>query len=111
MRKISLVLVAAMLLISGNVLASDIDANKPGKSLSTQIQKMLADNSLNVQEGELYAQVRFTLNKEGEIVVLSVDTEDADLEGFVKGRLNYKKVDAQNIEEGKMYTVSVRVTA
>lgn len=111
MKKISLVLVAAMLLLSGNVLASDLDANKPSKSISTQIQKMLQNNSFDIEEGELYAQVRFTFNKDGEIVVLSVETEDNTLEGFVKGRLNYKKVDAQNTEEGKMYTVAVRVTA
>lgn len=111
MRKISLVLVAVALLSTGNLLAINSDANNPTKKLSTQIHEMLQSNSFNVEEEELFAQVRFTLNKEGEIVVLSVDTEDTKLEGFVKGRLNYKKVELNDITEGKMYTVSVRITA
>ena len=108
MRKLSLVVVAAMLLVTGNVLANDTDGVKPTTSISTQISKMLSDNSFS---DELTAQIRFTLNSEGEIVVLSVDTDSTQFEGFVKSRLNYKKVDVDAIEEGKLYTVPVRITA
>ena len=111
MRKLSLVFVAAMLLATGNVLANDTEGVKPTKSLSTQISKMLSDNSFSEKENDLTAQVRFTLNSEGEIVVLSVDTEYTRLEGFVKNRLNYKKVDISTIEEGKLYTIPVRISA
>lgn len=110
MRKFTLALFTALLFISGSALASSPDDHKPEK-LSTQIQKILNNNSFNSDYNGLYAQVRFTLNKEGEIVVLSVDTENTKLEGFVKGRLNYKKVEVPQIAEGKMYTVSVRITA
>ena len=111
MRKLSLVFVAAMLLVTGNVLANDAEGVKPNQSLSSQITKMLSDNSFSDQENDLTAQVRFTLNGEGQIVVLSVDTDYAVLEGFVKNRLNYKKVEISNIEEGKLYTVPVRISA
>ncbi|WP_047246006.1 hypothetical protein [Maribacter thermophilus] len=111
MRKLSLIFVAAMLLSTGNILASDIDGVKPSKSLSTQITKLLEDNSFTDEETDLTAQVRFTLNSEGEIVVLSVDTDYTDLERFVKSRLNYKKVDVSKVEEGKLYTVPVRIAS
>lgn len=111
MRKLSLVVVAAMLLVTGNVLANDTDGVKPTTSISTQISKMLSDNSFSDESANLTAQVRFTLNSDGEIVVLSVDTDSEQLEGFVKSRLNYKKVDVDAIEEGKLYTVPVRITA
>ncbi len=111
MRKLSLVVVAAMLLVTGNVLANDTDGVKPTTSLSAQISKILSDNSFTDEASDLTAQVRFTLNSEGEIVVLSVDTDSARLEGFVKGRLNYKKVKVDTVEEGKLYTVPVRITA
>lgn len=111
MRKLSLVIVAAMLLSTGNILASDIDGVKSSKSLSTQITKLLEDNSFTDEETDLIAQVRFTLNEEGEIVVLSVDTDHTDLERFVKSRLNYKKVDVSKVEEGKLYTVPVRIAS
>jgi hypothetical protein len=108
MRKISLVLVAALLLSTGNVLANDYKPENPVRKLSTQIHKMLKDNNFDISD-DLTADVRFTINDEGEIVVLSVSTANETLEGFVKGRLNYKKVD--NAQEGKIYTVPVRIEA
>lgn len=111
MRKLSLVVVAAMLLGTGNLLANDIDSFEPSKSLSLQISSMLSDNNFSEFEDDLTAQVRFTLNNEGEIVVLSVSTDFDQMERFVKNRLNYQKVDLNNVEEGKVYTIPVRIKA
>ena len=102
---------AAALFVVGTVSANPTDQIwNPTKKLSTQIHKMLESNSFDV-ESDLVANVRFTINKEGEIVVLSVDTSNTVLEGFVKGRLNYQKVDLENAKEGRLYTVPVRITA
>ncbi|MAU72180.1 MAG: hypothetical protein CML04_08800 [Pseudozobellia sp.] len=109
MRKISLVLVSAMLLTFGNVLANDSEPKSGSNSLSKQISEILSENTLTSNEVDMTAQVRFTLNKEQEIVVLSVDSEDANLENFVKAKLNYKKVNMASFVEGKLYTVAVRV--
>jgi len=109
MRKISLVITAVAFLAVSAVSANELPAGPTG-NLSTQIHKMLESNSFDIVD-DLTADVRFTINKEGEIVVLSVETEDQSLEGFVKGRLNYQKVDITNYKEGKMYTVPVRITA
>ncbi|ASV29098.1 hypothetical protein [Maribacter cobaltidurans] len=111
MRKLSLVFVAAFLIVTGNVLANNTEGVEPAKSLSSQISNMLRDNSFSDMESDLTAQVRFTLNSEGEIVVLSVDTESVNLERFVKGRLNYQKVDISKVEEGKLFTVPVRIAS
>ncbi|WP_350290770.1 hypothetical protein [uncultured Croceitalea sp.] len=108
MRKISLVLVASLLLTAGNVLANDYKPENPTKKLATQIHKMLEDNSFD-ESYDLTADVRFTINDKGEIVVLSVATSNQALEGFVKVRLNYKKLD--NAQAGKIYTVPVRIEA
>ena len=112
MRKFSLVLVAAMLLSAGSVFANDSKSKKnvePAKNLSSQIAKLLDDNNFII-ENDITADVRFTLNSNKEIVVLSVKTEDETLEGFVKSRLNYKKVDLTEYREGRTYTVPVRIT-
>ena len=110
MRKISLVFVAAALFATATVSATTPGTSNPTEKLSSQIYKILEANTFEVQD-EVTADVRFTINKEGEIVVLSVDTEDKALEGFLKGRLNYKKVELQNAKEGKLYTIPVRITA
>ena len=112
MRKISFVLVAAMLLTAGSSFANNNPTKKvgPSKSLTTQIGEMLNNNNFTENEQGQQAQVLFFLNSDKEIVVLSVDTkENSSLEGFIKSRLNYQEVDLGNYEAGKKYTVSVRV--
>ena len=105
MRKLSLVVVAVMLLATGNVLEN------PTKSLSAQISAMLSENNFSEEQSDLTAQVRFTLNNEGEIVVLSVNTDFEKMESFVKNKLNYQKVNLNEVKEGKVYTIPVRVKA
>ncbi|MGB3144973.1 MAG: hypothetical protein WBB24_12770 [Maribacter sp.] len=111
MRKLSLTLVAAMLLAAGSLKANDNTNVGPVKSLSSQIGVLLSGNNFNVDEVGLTAQVRFTLNSDGEIVVLSVDTKEGQLESFVKNKLNYKKVEMEKVEEGKIYTIPVTIKA
>jgi hypothetical protein len=111
MRKLSLVFVAAMLLTTGNILANDSVKTDPTKKLSAQIGELLANNYLTDNQVNLTAQVRFTLNNAGEIVVISVDTDNERLEFFVKSKLNYQKVEVTGSKEGKMYTVPIRIVA
>ena len=111
MRKLSYVIVAAMLFSTGSILATTTELREPTTSISAQIYEMLSDNSFSEGECNSTAQVRFTLNDEGQIVVLSVETESVDLERFVKSRLNYKKIEISNVKEGKLYTVPVRITS
>lgn len=111
MRKISLILVAAALLVSGSIFANDSDTKDPQKSLATQIGEILKENQLVVDNYELTAEVLFTVNSEAEIVVISVDTGDSDLESFVKGKLNYKKVQLEEVVVGRMYRLPVRIKA
>lgn len=110
MRKISLILVAIMLLSAGNLFANDPKTNDPSKSLSTQIGELLDDNPFIVVDADLLANVKFTLNENREIVVLKVQTKDPVLESFMKARLNYQKVDMPGFREGRVYTLPVRIT-
>lgn len=112
MRKISFVLMAAMLLTVGSSFANDnpVKKDKPSKSLTAQIGALLNNNNFTENDEGKQAQVLFTLNDDREIVVLSVEAdENTSLEGFIKSKLNYQEVDLANYEEGKKYTVSVRV--
>ncbi len=109
MRKISLVFLAAVLFTTGNLFATE-PSTDPSKVLTAQIGELLEDHRLVIAE-DITATVRFTLNEQGEIVVLSVQTEDEDLEKLVKARLNYEKVELDQYTAGKMYKVPVRIEA
>lgn len=111
MRKFSSFLVAACMLAAGSLYANNLPAKEPQKNLTSLIETLLddyADYAFEIED-DLTAVVKFTVNEHKEIVVLSVSTEDANLESFVKGRLNYEKVDSEDIKEGRNYTVPVRI--
>ncbi len=109
MKKVSLLLVAAMFLSTVAIYANAPKKSEPTKSLSAQIGNLLEDNQFTADDKNLTASILFTVNKNNEIVVISVDTNNAGLESFVKGRLNYQKVEVTQNREGKMYTVPVRI--
>jgi len=112
MRKLSIILVAGMFMLSANVSANDFETKKPVKSLSEQIGTLLEKNVFVIEGDEdLTASVRLMLNDEGEIVVLNVATEEDQLERFVKARLNYQKVESGSYKKGRVYTVPVRIQA
>lgn len=108
MKRISLVVVAFVLFSSTSIFAND---NPPvdGEEIGQKIEKLLEDNSFTSNDVNLTADVRFTLNDKGEIVVLSVSTESNAFEAFVKNKLNYQSVEITNYKEGRIYTVPVRV--
>jgi len=112
-QRLSLTVLAVVLFTVGNVFANDIKKTNPTVdelSLTQQIGVLLEKNTFDITK-DLVADVRFVFNDSGEIVVLSVETANERLEGFVKGRLNYKKVKTNSPVVGKTYTVSVRITA
>ena len=110
MRKLPVVLAAALLFAAGNLFANDSKNTDPNKELTVQIGDLLKDNNFVLEEEDLTAEVLFTLNHKKEIVVISVDTENEVLEQFVKSRLNYKPVEGAAVKEGNLYTVPVRIT-
>ncbi len=111
MKKINITLAIIALFTFSNVLANDINkVDEPKTELSRQIHTLLEENPFEIQN-DLEANVRLTFNQAGEIVILSIDADNAELASFVKGRLNYTKVDFSAGVEGKVYTLPVKVLA
>lgn len=111
MRKFKTVSVAFALLATMSVFATKGKKATKENSLSGQIYEMLKENQFNADHKEMTAEVRFIVSDKGELIVLSVETENEILEGFVKSRLNYQKVQLQNVAPGKVYIIPVRITA
>ncbi|KAB5486907.1 MULTISPECIES: hypothetical protein [Flagellimonas] len=111
MKKIKVIYVALALLATMGVFANKGINIKMEKDLSSQIYEMLKQYPLELKSDDLTAEVRFTINNKGELVVLSVETQNDFLENYVKSRLNYKKVDVGHGGSGKIYKIPVRITA
>lgn len=114
MKKASVFFVAAALMFSASVFATEgkNSVKEPETKIASEIGQMLKDNNIVLNEDQdLSAYVRFTVNAEGEIVVLSVRTEDSKVESFLKAKLNYKDVTGAGLQQGKTYEVPIRFTS
>ena len=111
MRKISLVFLSAVFLVTTSLSATETEpVSDVSKNLSSQITQLLEDHTLEVNK-DLTAMVMITINEDSEIVVISVDTEDETLEKVLKAKLNYEKVDLAPQYSGKLFKVPVRIEA
>ena len=110
MKKLSVILVAFVLLLGTNVTAADAGLDKDKKlTISQEIGDLLTDADMEL-DFDVNANVTFMINEEGEIVVLTVDTSDSSIERFIKSRLNYKKLQSKLLA-GEEYKVPIIMKA
>ena len=110
MKKLSVILVAFVLLLGTNVMAADAGLDKEKKlTISQEIGDLLTDADMELKS-DVNANVTFMINEEGEIVVLTIDTNDLAIEKFIKSRLNYKTLQNKLIA-GEEYKVPIIMKA
>ena len=81
-----------------------------GKSeLRTKIVNLLGQHTYKLNK-QLTADVSLMLNNKNELVIISVDSEDQNINNYVKLKLNYKKINIEGITKGTIYTIPLRMT-
>ncbi len=112
MKSIKLLLVAVALVFSNIVAAktNPIDDKAKMTIISKEIATLLQNPSFPV-ERNAYVTVKFTVNRNNELVVLSVEAENNKdiIEEFIKTRLNYRKLSS-NIKT-QVYTLPVKMVS
>ena len=111
MRRISLMLIAVMLLVTESSWADGTETEKPTKQLTARIWSLLKKNAFNAELVNQTADVRFIVNREHEIVILTIESDSEALEYAIKYKLNYKKVEFSSYTEGETYIIPIRVVA
>ncbi len=79
-----------------------------GQNLVKEVTQLLDAPNFKITE-DLTAQVTFMLNKNNEIIVVSVDTDSKGVEDYVKSRLNYKKIKSNPSK--KLFKMPFRIKA
>ncbi|RLD23848.1 MAG: hypothetical protein DRI70_08875 [Bacteroidetes bacterium] len=110
MKTIKSITLALALLIGTASFATNPIVDKVKKEQASLEIAQLLKGPLFELEVDTAASVILVVNSENEIVVLSVDTEDAQVESFIKNRLNYKKL-INSLERGKEYRLPVIITS
>lgn len=77
--------------------------------LHQQIVELIGDSSRSLENMNLKAEIIITLNEKSEIVVMSVKSDSGLLDGFVKSKLNYKKVKVKVLNPGELYSFPLTI--
>ena len=83
---------------------------KPNTQLRAELIELIgSDCPFELEKGECTAEVLFTVNPSGEVIVISIITENAEAEKHMKSKLNYKKVGYRTSKPGEIYLLPIRV--
>ena len=88
---------------------SDPKVETTQKQLRNEIVKLLDAPKFNLEKEETLAQIKFTLNSKREIVVLSVESDNKQVDAYVKNELNYRKIGDGNYESGKVFIMPLKI--
>ncbi len=102
--------VLALALFTINVSAANLEPIKPTDELRIEIVNLIGSSFMDEMiESEYSASVIFTVNSKKELIVLSVDSDDAEMESYLKRQLNYRKVDYKPSQPGEIYLLPVKM--
>lgn len=110
--KKAVILLAMFVLGTGVSFAANNLESEPttSSSLVQEIKSLLKSPKFDFADNkETKAMVSFTINNKNEIVVISVDSKNELVEGFVKTRLNYKKLNNKSLLKGKIYKMPLKI--
>jgi hypothetical protein len=78
---------------------------KTNKELSQLLNKPYSESILEKEE---LVKVSFTVNELHQLVVLQVNSNNSEIQSYVKQALNYKKLSSNELTVGKDYVFEVR---
>lgn len=88
-------------------------ASNPGvksdQRLRDQIIEILETPSIEFENEIVQANIFFTLNQKGEIVILTIDSDNLLLESYIKSKLNYRKIQSGMLTAGKEFQINFKV--
>lgn len=78
----------------------------PNSELRSTVTKLLSKPKLNKAVDE-NVRISFFVTAEEELVVLKTDARTKTLDQFIKARMNYKKIDVENLEINRIFHMKV----
>lgn len=104
-------LVLALGLFTISVSATNLNPIKPTDDLRIEMVDLIGTSYMvdEMNEKEYSAEVLFTVNSAKRLIILSVESENAELESILKRRLNYKKVNHKPTKPGDIYLLPVKM--
>ena len=110
MKNLKLFIAAFALVFAVQVSANTEKPIKVTAQLQSElVQLMGSEVPFQIENGELTAEVLFTVNAKGEVIVLKIVSDNPEAEKHLTSRINYKKVSHRTSKPGEIYMMPVRV--
>ena len=103
-----LIIVAVVALFTLNISAAE--PVEPNESLRSEIVSLLGDNlTFDLDQSEINVEVLFTVNRNGELIIIATNATDKSTELLIKKKLNYKKVDFNTNKPGEIFLLPLKI--
>ncbi|WP_299709590.1 hypothetical protein [uncultured Tenacibaculum sp.] len=81
-------------------------SKKVKQELRTEIIKLLSSDRPEVNS-DLTTTVDFMINDKNEIVIVDIQSDIKEIKAYVKRKLNYKTINANDVNKGKVYQLPI----
>lgn len=111
MRKSIFVLSLVLLFSLSKSTASTPEVNKPktSKAIAVQIYNMLGENAIPTEIRGSKAEVRVAVDTGNYLRILSIETENEELEKFIRTSIDFRKLTKGTYEKGIVYRIPLEV--
>jgi len=111
MRKSIFILVLAVVCGTANILAATPDGTEPkeSKAIAVQIYNMFGENSIPNDIRGSKAEVRVAIDSGNFLRILSIETENENLEKFIRNSIDFKKLTRGTYQKGIVYRIPLEV--
>ena len=110
MKTLKILVTAFALVFTINVATANENPLKPSAQLRAELVDLIGASSPHqLMTDESTAEILFTINSSGEVIVISVISDNSETVKYIKGKINYKKVSHRTSKPGEMYLLPLRV--
>ena len=110
MKNLKLFIAAFALVFAIQVSANNEKPIKVTAQLQSELVELMGTEvPFTLENGEFTAEVLFTVNSQGEVIILKIVTDSPEAEKHIKNKINYKKVSHRTSKPGEIYMMPVRV--
>lgn len=110
MKTIQMLILLVSFTFSSVLSASTAPIDAGTNAITVQIEKRLENPNFLIEKETVF-DVTFRVNRNNELVVLHVDTENEIIKDYIKKRLNYSKISVSPKNLSKDYVIKIRLTS
>ena len=107
MNTIKTLVLVTLITFSSQVSAFTIIPGDDIKTISQQIEKFLNNSEMIIYD-DIIVTIKFKLNENNEIIIISNDSDNYEITKFIKSNLNLKELSIDKKSNKSFYSVPIR---